>query len=126
MGMSAPPRARCWPFVQSYYRKYGRPTSDVSSIKRALTPLLRLYGREPIAVFGPLALKAYRQSLIDSGLTRGVINNHVGRAKRIFKWGVENERLAPSVYQALQAMPGLRRGRSAAPESPRLSRFPMS
>jgi len=118
-----------WPHVRAYYIKYGKPTSEVSSIKRALTPLLELpllelYGRQPVDSFGPLALKAFRQRLIDSGLTRGVINNHVGRAKRFFRWAVENELLSPAVYQALQAVPGLRRGRTAAPESPRVKPVP--
>ncbi len=36
-----------WEFVQEHYRKYGKPTSEVASIKRALTPLPKLYGRRP-------------------------------------------------------------------------------
>ena len=106
-----------WEFVQEHYRKYGKPTSEVASIKRALTPLLKLYGRRSGRTFGPLALKACRQRMIEDGLTRGVINNHIGRAKRFFKWAAENELVPPEVYHGLQTVSGLRRGRSAAPES---------
>lgn len=106
-----------WDFVKGYYRKNGGMTSEVWSIKRALVPLIELYGSQPGAAFGPLSLKTYRQRLIDLRLTRGVINKHVGRAKRFFRWAVENELIPPSVYHALQAVAGLRRGRSAAPES---------
>ena len=106
-----------WEFVQEHYRKYGKPTSEVPSIKRALTPLLKLYGRRSGRTFGPLALKACRQRMIEDGLTRGVINNHIGRAKRFFKWAAENELVPPEVYHGLQTVSGLRRGRSPAPES---------
>ena len=106
-----------WVFVQEHYRKYGKPTSEVASIKRALTPLLQLYGRRPGGTFGPLALKACRQKMIGDGLTRGVINNHIGRAKRFFKWAAENELVPPQIYHGLQTVSGLRRGRSPAPES---------
>ena len=106
-----------WEFVQEHYRKYSKPTSEVASIKRALTPLLKLYGRRPGRMFGPLALKACRQRMIEDGLTRGVINNHIGRVKRFFKWAAENELVPPEVYHGLQTVSGLRRGRSPAPES---------
>lgn len=106
-----------WDFVKGYYRKNGSMTSEVWSIKRALVPLIELYGSQLGSAFGPLSLKTYRQRLIDLGLNRGVINKHVGRAKRFFRWAVENELVPPSVYHALQAVAGLRCGRSAAPES---------
>lgn len=106
-----------WEFVEEHYRTYGKPTSEVASIKRALTPLLKLYGRRSGRTFGPLALKACRQRMIEDGLTRGVINNHIGRAKRFFKWAAENELVPPEVYHGLQTVSGLRRGRSPAPES---------
>lgn len=106
-----------WKFAQQYYRKRGRPTSEVSSIKRALRPLMDLYGTSAVFGFGPLALKAYRDKLIAADLSRGVVNNHVGRVKRMFRWATENELVPPHVYQGLQAVGGLRQGRSAARET---------
>lgn len=44
-------------FVEQHYRKHGRPTSEVFSIKRALAPLIELYGKTEARNFGPLALK---------------------------------------------------------------------
>ena len=35
----------------------------------------------------------------------------------MFKWGVSEELISPSVYPALCAVPGLRKGRSGARES---------
>lgn len=106
-----------WDFVRQYYRKNGQPTSEVDSIRRALTPVLELYGRQPARSFGPLALKVCRQRMIDDGLTRGAINKHVGRIKRFFKWAAENELMSPEVFHALSTVSGLRRGRAAAQES---------
>ena len=101
-----------WEFARQHYRKNDRPTSELGLIQLALRPLLRLYGQQLAEHFGPLALKAYRQKLIDADLSRGVINQHVGRVKRFFKWGTENELVPPTVYHGLQAVVGLKRGRS--------------
>lgn len=109
--------AAYWEFAQGYYRKNGKPTSEVTSVKRALTPLLELYGHELADNFGPLALKACRERMIEAGLARGVINKHIGRTKRFFKWATENELVRPDVYNAIRTVAGLRRGRSPAPES---------
>jgi integrase len=41
----------------------------------------------------------------------------VGRIKRLFKWGVENEHVPATVYNALQVVVGLKEGRTEAKES---------
>jgi integrase len=90
---------------------------EVEQIKYALRPLKSLYGRTTASGFGPLALKAVRQRMIDDGLCRTEINKRVGRVKRVFAWGVENELIPASVFHGLQAVKGLARGRSEARES---------
>jgi len=40
-------------YAKTYYVKDGQPTSTLMGIKRALDPLTRLYGRMPVAEFGP-------------------------------------------------------------------------
>lgn len=104
-------------YAEEYYRKYGVPTSEVSSIKRAVAPLLELYGNTEVDIFGPVSLKAYRERLIAADLSRGVINNHVGRVKRMFKWATENEMISSAVHQAVASVGGLRRGRTKARET---------
>jgi integrase len=83
----------------------------------ATRPLDQLYGDLPAARFGPLALKAVRQALIGAGLARLTINQRVTLVKRLFRWAAENELVPPALYQGLQAVGGLRRGRSAAKET---------
>src|SRR5262249_1507473 len=75
------------------------------------------YGSTPAAEFGPLALKAIRQAMIVEGLGRRTINQRVARIVRVFRFAVENEFVPADLHHALKAVPGLRRGRSAAKES---------
>lgn len=96
---------------------YYRSSREMQAIGWATKPFRQLYGRTRVADFGPLKLKAFRQHLIESNLCRNEINKRIGRIKRIFKWGVENELVDPSVLHALQAVRGLTRGRSAARET---------
>lgn len=105
-----------WRFAKTYYQRDGEPTSEMGCLRDALRPLRQLYGRTAAVEFGPKSLKAVRQSMIDAGLCRGVINSRTRRIKAVFKWGVEEELLPPSVYHALQAVPGLRKGRTTARE----------
>jgi len=106
-----------WEYAEGYYRKDGMPTSEIACIRESVRPLKRLYGSQPTCDFGPLALKACRRAMVDSGSSRGVVNSRVGRIKRMFKWAAENELVEPSVYHGLQAVSGLRRGRSEARET---------
>ena len=106
-----------WRFAKAYYCKDGRPTSELDEYRQTLRPLRRLYGPTPARDFGPLALKTVRQTMIDSGLTRGVVNHRVGRIKRMFRWAVAEELVPPSVHHGLDAVAGLRKGRTTARES---------
>ena len=92
-------------------------TSELGDYKLSLRPLRELFGPTPAGEFSPLKLKAVRQRMIDAGLSRGVINQRVGRIKRVFKWGVSEELVPESVYRALLAVDGLKAGRSGARET---------
>lgn len=117
--------AAYWRHAQEHYRKAdGRPTGEADNIRRALGYVRRLYGSTKVHEFGPVRLKAARQAMIESGYTRGSINQNVGRVKRMFRWAVENELIDPKVYHGLQAVAGLRRGRSAALETERIRPAP--
>jgi hypothetical protein len=106
--------------AESYYRKNGRPTSEVTLIKLSLRVRKQLYGHTPARDFGPLALKAVRQGYIDSGLCRTEVNRRTGLVIRFFKWAVENELVPSSVHHGLAAVAGLRRGGPTSAR-PRLS-----
>ena len=101
-------------FADQHYRKAGKLTDEVHCIKSALRPLCDLYGDTAASDFGPLALKAVRQKMVDGGWTRGYINKSVGRIRRVFRFGVANELCEPSVLQRLEAVAPLLEGRTEA------------
>src|SRR5688500_3728919 len=105
-------------FAEGYYQPgNGDQNGELERIAYAIKPLKELYGTTPAADFGPLALKAVRQKLIDANLCRTTINQRVGCIKRIFKWAASEELVPSSVYHGLQSVDGLRKGRSAAREA---------
>lgn len=107
-----------WKFAEGYYvQPDGTHTGEISALRVALRPLKALYGHAGAAAFGPRALCTVRHRMIGLGWCRKSINVHVGRIKRVFRWGVEQEIVPGSVYHALQAVRGLRAGRSEAVES---------
>jgi integrase len=111
--------------ADSYYRHAdGTPTGEAENFKDALRPLRKLYGRTLAKDFGPLALKAVRGTMIDGGLARSTINARMSRIVRVFAWGVENELVPASVHHGLKAVPGLKKGRSGARESPPVTPVP--
>ncbi|MFH5806171.1 tyrosine-type recombinase/integrase [Alienimonas sp. DA493] len=89
----------------------------MESIKQSLKPVRALYGGTPAAEFGPKALKAVRAAMVEAGLCRKEVNKRVGRVKRMFRWGVAEELLPPDVRHALDAVEGLKRGRTTARET---------
>jgi hypothetical protein len=52
-----------------------------------------------------------------TALARGVINQRIRRIRRMFRWGVEHELVSATVLHALQAIPGLKLGRTEARET---------
>jgi len=103
--------------VTGYYTKNGRPTSEVDNIRQALRFLRRLYGSTPAGDFGPQGLKLVRQAMVDSGRCRSLVNKDVNRVQAMFRWAVEHDVLAVTVYQTLLAVAALRKGRSEAREA---------
>ncbi len=108
--------ASYWRYAKTYYQKNGRPTSEQDWIRYAVKPLRHLYGRTNAADFGPLALKSVVQLMVDSGVSRTVINGRMTRIKRMFKWAASNEIVPADTYHALQTVSGLRMGRTSAVE----------
>jgi integrase len=103
------------PFAKRYYGNTRR--GEFANMKRAMKPVLKLYGPTPAAAFGPQELKAVRQVLVTRGLGRTYINATVHRIVRLFRWAVAEGLLPPTVPQALAMVPGLRKGRSEARET---------
>jgi integrase len=94
-----------------------RPAGELGAFFDNMRLLRRLYGPTPAAEFGPRALKAVIQAMIELGWCRTRINRELPRIKRILKWAGSEELIPGSVYESLRTVEGLRRGRTAARES---------
>jgi integrase len=101
-------------YAKRYYGDAAR--SEFANMVLAVRPLRELYSRTPAREFGPLQLKAVRERFIAAGHCRSHVNSGVRRIVRVFRWAVSEALLPPEVPQALAMVPGLRRGRSTAPE----------
>jgi integrase len=117
-----------WDFAEKHYRRPdGSPGKELDEYKFSLRSIKHFYGHTFAKEFGPLALKNIRKKLIDGwedpkhgpqkDLARGVINQRIGRIRRVFRWAVEQELVPAAVLHALQAVGGLQRGRSEARET---------
>jgi len=104
-------------FAEDYYDANGTPGKEFRAMVDAVAPVNNFYGDSLADEFGPLKLKAIRQHLIDCDLCRTEINKRIGRIKRVFKWAVSEELVAPSVHEGLRTVAGLLYGRTKARES---------
>jgi len=69
-----------WRHAERHYRKPdGTPSGELDNYRDSLRDLKRLYGGTVARDFSPLKLKAVRQGMIDSGLSRTTVNQRVGR-----------------------------------------------
>jgi integrase len=106
-----------WRHAELHYRgPGGEPAQELENMRDAIRPLRQLYGDTDVARFGPLCLRAVRAAMVRRGLSRTTINARVNRIRRVFKWGVGVELVPPSVYQSLQCVEALKRGRTEAAE----------
>jgi len=112
--------SRFWTHARGYYRTLtdGR-VKELEQFRLAVRPLKELYGETRAADFGPRALKAVRQKMIAHGWCRPYINKQINRIRHIFKWAVSDELIPGVVLHALQAVPGLRKGRGQGPRTRR-------
>lgn len=112
-------------FAEDYYRHPdGTPTDEQTGIRLAMRPLRELYSRAVAAEFGPVKLEAVQHRMIADMLSRGVINQRIGRIKRMFKWAARKELIPGGVYPELQTLPGLRAGRTEAKDHPPIQPVP--
>lgn len=105
-------------FAKTYYLKEGKATNELDALRIIVNDAGGLYGNAPASEFGPKALKVVRQQWLDRGQARRTINKNMRRLTRIFKWAASEEIISATVYQALITVPGLKLGRTTAPETP--------
>jgi integrase len=103
----------------------GKPSREYEDYLLSIAPLKRLYGLTSAEDFGPLALKAVREEMLRTkikrtgqvGWARGLVNQRIGRVRRIFKWGASEQLVPGSVYTDLCTVEGLLPGHTDARET---------
>ncbi len=105
-------------FVDSYYLDPdGRPTSEPSNIRYSMAPLTDRFASLPVEEFGPLRLIEVRDRMVGLKWSRKLINQRIGRIKRMFKWAVSRQMISPIIYHGLMTVEGLKWGRTTARET---------
>ncbi len=121
--------------IRDFYRWATRnyDKGELRSFYIVMVLMRRYYGRTPAVEFGPRKLRMLREEMIRGDQTtdpprkpwsRKYINQQVQRVRRIFKWAVAYELVAPDVHQALCTLEPLKRGRSGARENPKIGPAP--
>jgi integrase len=98
--------------AESYYS-----VKEQKEYKYAVRLFRQVYGPTAAKDFGPIALKTVRQRMVDTGWSRGVTNQRTARIRRVFRWAVAEELVPPSVLAALEAVAGLKIGKTSARET---------
>ncbi|MBC8876568.1 MAG: site-specific integrase [Planctomycetes bacterium] len=104
-------------WAEKRYVKNGKQTGEVYCYKMALRPVVQMFGTIPTDEFSSAMLLACRDWLKDR-YCRSQVNIHLGRIKRVWKWGVPRELVSAATLAAIQTVPGLARGEDGAAERP--------
>jgi len=104
--------ARWMSYAQESYQ-----TREPANFRTVLKVIANLYGRILAREFGPVELEIVRETLIDKGLSRSYINSQIDRARRVFRWSLSKNLITAEQMTSLDALPGLRFGRSKARET---------
>jgi integrase len=110
--------------AERYYVKNGKPTSQLRLIRLSLKVLRRLYAHTLAQDFGPLALQSCQAEFVRDGLSRRECNRRANLIKGAFRWAVAQEMVSGDVWHALDAVTGLRKGRTQARETPPVGPVP--
>jgi len=112
--------ARYMDHCEVYYRDAdGKKTSSLDNAKQAITAL-EPFEDLPAAAFGPKKLKEMRALLVQQGRPRVGCNTIVKAVKRLFRWAESEELVPAGSVHALDSVEPLKKGRTPAPELPRV------
>lgn len=111
----------CIKFLTDHATRYktedGKPSAEVDCFKSAISHLRTLFGETPANDFGPLRLRAVRESMVNAGWSRQWINKQVQRIRLIFNIGQSFEMVDKVVALSLKDVPALIPGETTAHET---------
>ncbi len=105
-------------YADSNYKRADGTTTPTAGICRlVIRHVTALYADARAVDFGPTALRAVRQRMIDKGWARTNINKSVSLIRSVWKWAAGHEMIPVTTYQTLATVEPLKRGRCAARET---------
>jgi len=111
-------------WASGYYRTTdGGTTSSVDGISMALKALFP-FSDQSAAAFGPKSLKRVQEMLVREGRPRVTVNRTAKTLRRVFKWAAAEELVPVDVWRSLEAVASLQKGRTIAPEVPKVVEVP--
>lgn len=112
--------------ARGYYRRRdGSTTRTDRSVACAMRYVVNLFGSLPAKDFSIASLRACRAAMIANGVSRVVTNAYVRWIRRAFRFGVTEGLVPAPVWHELLALEPLQRGRSPAPDYPRVQAVPI-
>jgi integrase len=112
--------------VEKHYRLNHGRNKEAGCVSDALVVLQGCgYGPEPADSFRPKDLKKVCEAMIAKKWSRGYINHQVIRLKRMFAYAAEEDMVPGSVYHALLAIKGLRKGTPGVREAKKVKPVPI-
>jgi integrase len=112
--------------VDRYYVKDGKPTSERHTQRAAIGVLAELYPDVRVVEFRASHLRAVVAAMVARGWSRKTINGHKWRVTNCFSWGVGQDLVPPDVPARLAHVENLERGRTTAPEYPKVGSAPVA
>ena len=110
-------------WAEIWYRKKGKPTSEIHCYKSVIKITRELYGAVRVNEFTPPMLVTVREKFLqqidertDQVWTRGYVNEQTNRLRRIFNKGVEWGYVNELTASALHRVKPLVAGKTTAPE----------
>lgn len=105
---------------------YYAGSREYANLRATLGRLRDDCGDTPADAFRAASLMAWRDHLVDLGtLSRPHINRMVHHVRRMVRWAVSLELVEPNTLVSLQAVPAIKRGRSAAREPDPVTPVPL-
>lgn len=103
--------------AETYYKRRPGTSSELKNFRWAFKSL-KFYLDSPASEFGPMKLRAVREFCIEQGYARVTVNQIARRVVTLFGFATERELVDPKVWHGMKSVQAIRKGRSAAPETP--------
>jgi integrase len=91
-------------YAKSVKRKHGDNSNEWKQVRLVLKTIRETYGHLAASEFGPIRMENYRQSLIDRGLSRGVVTRKSNYVIKMFRQAVKFELIPVELWQRLLAI----------------------